>query len=240
MTPVTGEQVPELEADHGAAKPLAEEYRPHRIEPEWIAPPELPPRDNKPPAEKGKFQREHKEFNKGKPFRKEFQKYGDKKFKRDFFDKNHQVQSKGGRQPNERDFKSKGNTSEETPLPTKDTESDHDKILKLLKEAKGKEQAPEPVKPNISKDDGGLQGNKWQHKAHKVRKLSRSRSRSQSKNKSKDDITSSSKKRIELLNKRFDMLFQKKKEESEEDDNDDNKLDMSPRSPEESDQDYNS
>lgn len=209
-----------------------------RNEPEWMVSHEQPHRDFKESTDKGRYNRDQKDRDFGKPFRKDFNRYGDKKFKKDYHERNNHQNNRGGHHTYRREFKAKESANENSPKPSKHPESDNDKILKLLKEAKGIESNPEPVKPVSNKDEGTFQANKWKQKNHKARKFSRSRSRSLTKNKPKEDISSSSKKRIELLNKRFDMLFQKKKDESEEENYEENKSDLSPRSPDESDNDF--
>lgn len=116
--------------------------------------------------------------------------------------------------------------------------TDSSKILKLLKEVK------EPgVEKTLQKDD--TVANKQLPKANKAKKVDKkqrkqSRSRSKSKQRAQEEakISNSSRKRIELLNKRFDMFFQKKKEEPEEEEPDYNNQDLSPRTPEDQEDDF--
>lgn len=207
---------------------------------DWNRHSEIPVHESQPVQEKGKFYKEQRDFNKGKPFRKEFNKFGDKKFKRDNYDKPYQKNIKAGQGSFKNDFRAKEEVVQEAPVATKEGESDHERILRLLKEAKGKDSAGDTLKPTIVREESAVQSNKSTKQGQKGRRPSRSRSRSQSKKKPKEDISSSSKKRIEMLNKRFDMLFHKKKEETEEEDNDDNRLDLSPRSPDEFEHEFSS
>jgi hypothetical protein len=219
--------------------PFKPEEKPiSRSDLEWEGSGDHERRDNKHEHERGRFDKDYKEPNKNKPFKKDYSRNIDKKFKRENVDKFQNKNFKQGPVPIKKETATKSSFQGESQPETKTSESDHDKILKLLKEVKGIESTADAAGKPTVREEATLQPKKWVKTDNKERKKSRSRSRSKEKAKPKEEVTSSSKKRFELLNKRFDMLFHKKKDESEEEDLDENKLDMSPRSPEESDHEY--
>lgn len=115
--------------------------------------------------------------------------------------------------------------------------TDSSKILRLLKEVKTQEEDNHIHKNELEKNNQAKIPTKTKKQDKKQRKLSRSRSKSKPRASEDEKISNSSRKRIEMLNKRFDMFFQKKKEEPEDEEPDYTNQDLSPRTPEDQDED---